>query len=338
MKKMTLQEMRAKLQEAESKKGGNYEKGDQASYPFWDIPVDTSATIRLLPDGNDNNAYFWVERKVLKLPFPGVKGGDTNKQLFVTVPCMETFGKTCPVQEEIRPMWKDESMKDTARIYYAKKSYLYQGFVVQSALKEEKSPENPIRRFVLNKGIHDKIVASLMDPDFEHLPIDYENGLDFRITKTKKGQYSNYDTSSFARKSRALNDEELQAIETHGLFDLKSFLPKEPDERQIKVIFEMFEASLANDLFDPERFKDFKPYGMGKSDTTETTTDSDQVAEDTKAATASALDKLKSKAKVEEASEPVVTKLKPTSDEQASAPKKNPADVLAMLKARQAAK
>ena len=102
-----------------------------------------------------------------------------------------------------------------------------------------------------------------MDPDMENLPTDYDAGTDFRLTKTQKGQYADYSTSNWARKERSLNEEERQAIETHGLNDLNDYLPKRPSAEELQVIMEMFEASVDGELYDPMRWGNFfKPYGL----------------------------------------------------------------------------
>lgn len=324
--KLTLAQLRAKFAEQDSKKGKGSFESDNAGYAFWNIPDNATATIRFLPDADANNDYFWAERAIIRLPFPGVKGGDTTKPISVNVPCMKMFGKTCPITEEIRDWWKgSEDDVARAKTYYRKLSYLYQGFVVQSPLKEENTPENPIRRLVINASIHAKIRAGLMDTDIEHLPIDYDNGLDFRLTKTKKGTYANYDTSTFARKSRSLTEEERAAIETHGLFNLKDFLPKEPDEKTLGLIMEMFEDSVGNELFDAEKYKAFRATGGGSTQSA-TTTDDDVVAETTTAKVAPS----------PAPAEPKVNKLKESEDADAGKPKKSAQDVLAMLKARKA--
>ena len=102
-----------------------------------------------------------------------------------------------------------------------------------------------------------------MDPDMDNLPTDYEQGTDFRLTKTQKGQYADYSTSSWSRKERSLNEEERKIIETHGLFDLNEFMPKRPTEDDMRVITEMFEASVDGELYDPTRWgQHYKPYGL----------------------------------------------------------------------------
>ena len=106
-----------------------------------------------------------------------------------------------------------------------------------------------------------------MDPDMEELPTDYINGLDFRITKTTKGGYADYSTSSWARKESALNADEMEAIEKYGLFDLKSFLPNKPGDIELKVMTEMFEASVDGKAYDPDKWGSyFKPAGMNFGD------------------------------------------------------------------------
>ena len=57
--------------------------------------------------------------------------------------------------------------------------------------------------------------------------------------------------------------EERDAINTNGLFNLNDFLPKKPGADELNAIFEMFEASVDGQLYDPERFADFyRPYGL----------------------------------------------------------------------------
>jgi len=253
----TLAEIRARLAEQDQKSGRAGGGMDNAIYPFWNIPENSTAVLRFLPDGDDNNTFFWKERQMIKIPFAGVKGGDTNKQIFVQVPCVEMWNETCPIHAEIRPWFKDPRMEDTARKYWKKKSYLFQGFVTSNPLKEESTPENPIRRFVINPSIFTIIKTALMDPDMVELPTDFTQGTDFRLTKTTKGQYADYSTSSWARKERSLNEEELGAVAQFGLYNLNDFMPKKPTAEELNLIFEMFEASVEGELFDPARFGQF---------------------------------------------------------------------------------
>jgi hypothetical protein len=167
------------------------------------------------------------------------------------------------VLTEVRPWYKDDTLKQQAGKYWKKRSYIFQGYVSSNPLEEE-APENPIRRFIIGPQIFQIIKSALMDPDMEHLPTDYVNGTDFRLTKTTKGDgHADYTTSSWARRERSLDETELAAIEQHGLYDLKDFMPARPTADHYAVISQMFEASVDGELYDPERWGNFyKPYGI----------------------------------------------------------------------------
>jgi len=257
-----LAEIRAKLAAMDNKPGGSQTGGDNAIYPFWNISEGTSATLRFLPDGDPNNTFFWTERQMIRLSFPGIKGGDM-KPTTVQVPCMEMWGEQCPVHNEIRPWFKDPSLEDMGRKYWKKRSYIFQGFVVDSPLQEDTTPENPIRRFIIGPQIFNIIKGALMDPDMENIPTDYVNGTDFRLAKTMKGQYADYSTSKWARKESALSEEQLAAVDTHGLFDLKDFLPKKPTAEEVDVIYNMFQDSVNGELYDNDKYGNFfRPIGQ----------------------------------------------------------------------------
>jgi len=259
----SLTEIRARLAAAESNKGGQTTGGDNAIYPHWNMDEGASATVRFLPDGNSKNTFFWVERAMIKLPFNGVKGEMESKQVQVQVPCMEMWSEHCPVLAEVRTWFKDKSLEDMGRKYWKKRSYVFQGFVRENPLGDDKTPENPIRRFIIGPQIFTTIKGALMDPELEELPTDLERGLDFRMSKTTKGGYADYSTSKWARKESALSEVEQAAIAKHGLFDLSEFLPKKPGDVELRVIKEMFEASVDGQPYDPDRWGAYyKPYGL----------------------------------------------------------------------------
>ena len=259
----TLAEIRARLQAAETKGKTSGSGGDNPIYPHWNMEEGQSATIRFLPDANSKNTFFWVERAMIRLPFNGVKGEMDSKQVMVQVPCMHMWNETCPILSEVSPWFKDPSLEDMGRKYWKKRSYVFQGFVRENPLADDKTPANPIRRFIIGPQIFTLIKSALMDPELENLPTDIMSGLDFRITKTQKGGYADYNTSKWARKESALTEEEQAAIETHGLFDLSTFLPKKPTDVELRVMKEMFEASVDGKAFDMERWGQyFRPAGM----------------------------------------------------------------------------
>jgi hypothetical protein len=261
----SLAEIRARIaaQENKQQKGASGSQSDNSIYPHWNMDEGTNATIRFLPDANSSNTFFWVERQIIKLPFNGVKGDPNVKQVQVQVPCVEMYGDSCPILAEVRPWYKDETLKEMANKYWKKRSYLFQGFVRQNPIGDDKTPANPIRRFIISPQIFAIIKSSLMDPEMEELPTDFLRGLDFNVKKTSKGGYADYSTSNWARKESSLTEAEQAAIEAHGLFNLTDFLPKKPGEAELRIIKEMFEASVDGQPYDNERWGAYyRPYGL----------------------------------------------------------------------------
>ena len=260
----SLAEIRARLQAAESKQGGQSAGGgDKSIYPHWNMEEGQSATLRFLPDGNTKNPFFWVERQMIRLPFNGIKGEMESKQVMVQVPCVEMWGDACPILAEVRTWFKDKSLEDMGRKYWKKRSYIFQGLVRENPIADDTTPENPIRKFIIGPQLFEIIKAVLTDPETEELPTDYLRGLDFRISKTSKGGYADYSTSKWSRKESALTEAEQAAIEAHNLFDLATFLPKKPGDVELKVIKEMFEASVDGQPYDTERWGQyFRPAGV----------------------------------------------------------------------------
>ena len=259
----TLSEIRARLQAAENKGGSTQGGGDSAIYPHWNMEENASATLRFLPDANSKNTFFWVERAKIRLPFAGIEGEMDSKQVMVQVPCVEMWGENCPILAEVRGWFKDKSLEEMGRKYWKKRSYIFQGFVRENPLSDDKSPENPIRRFIIGPQLFTIIKSALMDPELEEMPTDYMRGLDFRISKTSKGGYADYNTSKWARKESALTEAEQAAVDAHGLFDLGTFLPKKPTDVELRVIKEMFEASVDGKKYDTEKWGQyFRPAGV----------------------------------------------------------------------------
>jgi hypothetical protein len=326
----TKEQVKAALLAQKEKKGGsanNQSKrsgGDNASFPFWNIPDNTEATVRFLPDGDASNDFFWVVREVINLPFAGIVGGDypTDNEVTVQVPCVDMFGMTCPIIAATRPWWKDPSTESLARKYWKKKSFIFQGFVLDSKLSEDNVPENPIRRFMINKSIFDIIEKSLISDDMEDLPTDFIGGREFKIAKTKKGgkdSYANYTTSSWSFKPRSLSETEMNAISAHGLHDLKASLGQKPDAGEMDVIKALFDASVAGEPFDYASYGHtrFRPWSARNNDAPSRTVER-QVTE----------------AVTPRETTPAATETASTGSTTAAKP--NPADILARIRARTA--
>lgn len=328
----SLQEIRARLKEQENRSSNNsLGPSDNAIYPFWNMNEDESATLRFLPDGNESNDFFWVERLMIKLPFAGIKGETDSRPVQVQVPCMEMYGESCSILQEVRGWFKDPALEDMGRKYWKKRSYIFQGFVRQDPLNEDNSPENPIRRFIIGPQIFQIIKGSLLDPDMEELPTDYTAGLDFRLNKTSKGGYADYSTSNWARRERPLSDEEMAAINEHGLFNLSDFLPKKPGEVEVKVMQEMFEASIDGEAYDADRWSQyFRPAGVKARTGDPTQAASSEATATSQSAPVESFEK--DVAKAEADTQPAAESKTEDKESESSG---NAQDILAMIRARQ---
>ena len=208
------------------------------------------------------------------------------------------------------------------RKYWKKRSYVFKGFVTDNPLTEDSTPDNPIRRFIIGPQIFQIIKGALMDPDMNELPTDYTAGVDFRLTKNSKGGYADYSTSTWARRERALNEDEYKAIETNGLYNLSDYLPKKPGDVEVEVIKKMFEASVDGEAYDMDAFGQyFRPAGMASrtGDPVKASTPQPAKVEETVVA--------KTEEETVKVSEPVAES-KPADNNKAE-------DILAMIRSRQ---
>lgn len=334
----SLAAIRARLAAQENKTQGNQERsqGDNSLYPFWNMNEGDTANVRFLPDGETSNEFFWVEKAMIKLPFTGVKGKNDSKNYIVQVPCMEMYGENCPILAEVRTWYKDESLKEMANKYWKKRTYIFQGFVRTNPLSDDKTPENPIRRFTITPQIFQVIKGSLMDPEIEEMPTDTLRGLDFKIVKTQKGGYADYSTSGWARKESALTEAEQAAIAQYGLFNLKDYLPKKPTDAEQRIIREMFEASVDGRPYDADKWAAYyKPWGLDVGTSGGSTTqDEDTPRASTPAPAPKAPVVAESTAPWEDDAREAAESIKvPTQPAAPSSDKAN--DILAMIRSRQ---
>ena len=328
----SLQEMRSRIaaQDNKTSNKGSNTQSDNSVYPHWNMDEGTTVSLRFAPDGDPNNEFFWKEKQIIKLPFNGVKGHPDMKKVDVQVPCMEMYNESCPILAEVRPWYKDETLKEMANKYWKKRSYLFQGFVRQNPIGSDTTPANPIRRFVISPQIIPIIKSGLMDPEILELPTDYLKGLDFTIKKTSKGGYADYSTSNWSRRESALTEAEQAAIEAHGLFNLADFLPKKPSEAELRIIKEMFEASTEGQPYDPARWGQYyRPWGVDApaGSTTQPATTAARVAP-VAASSLPAWEEDVSAAEESFVSSPVVVPKSNVSSDKAQ-------DILAMIRSRQ---
>ena len=174
------------------------------------------------------------------------------------------------------------------------------------------------------------------------MPTDIEKGRDFKLTKTQKGGYADYSTSTWSFKERSVSDSERSAIDSHGLHNLGDYLPKKPSAEEVKIIAEMFKASVDGELYDESRFGQYyRPAGMASSPSSNasatTTATTTATATPTPAPQAEAkVETPVVEAKVEApAAQPEVATATATASATDDKSKASADDILAMIRARQ---
>lgn len=208
---------------------GAFEKkntgGDQSwklFYPFWKIPEDSQAVVRFLPDlDEDNNLQFLVE----KLEHELVVNGQKKR-----VPCLTMFGEECPICALSRQYY-DEKNDEMGKKYYRKKSYIGQVIVVESPIEHDQS--QLVKLIEFGPAIFKQIQAAFQSGDLEEVPYEFKGGYNFRIKKTKSGQYASYSTSSFAPKQSDLDDDVIEQI---NLYNLADFRGQKPDRATVEAL------------------------------------------------------------------------------------------------------
>lgn len=214
-------------------------------YPFFAMDFDEKAIVRFLPDLNEDNPLgFLVEKLTHTLTINGEKK---------TVPCLKMYGESeCPICKRSAQFYKDEgdNTKDGKRLY-RRKQHLAQVLVVEDPLpyKEDQEPAlGKVKLVNISYSIYNKIKEAFDEDELEEIPWDYEEGTDFMIKKTKKGQYANYDASKFQKRERALTEDELAAVEGN-LIDLNTLLPKQPSYDDLQ---KLLDADLNGEVVDEE--------------------------------------------------------------------------------------
>ena len=202
--------------------GGSGDQSWKLFYPFWKMPDDSQAVVRFLPDADaDNSLGFLVENLQHEL----VVNGQKKK-----VPCLSMHGEDCPICALSRKYY-DEKNDDMGKKYYRKKSYIGQVIVVESPIEHDQS--QLVKLIEFGPAVFKQIQAAFQSGDLEEAPFELKGGYNFRIKKTKSGQYASYTTSSFAPKQTDLEDE---VIEQLNLFNLAEYRGKKLDHGTVEAL------------------------------------------------------------------------------------------------------
>lgn len=192
-----------------AKTTGNSDDSWKKFYAFWKMNEGATAIVRFLPDlDEDNPLGFLVENLVHDLNVNGERK---------TVACAKMYGESCPICE-LSAKYYDDGDKTTGKKYYHKRSYIGQIIVIDSPIEHDQ--EQVVKLIDFGPKIFKLIQAAFQSGDLEVEPYALKGGYNFRIKKTKSGEYFDYGTSSFAPKQTDIEDD---LIETLTLYDLKNY-------------------------------------------------------------------------------------------------------------------
>jgi hypothetical protein len=110
----------------------------------------------------------------------------------------------------------------------------------------------------VSKQLQDRILSGLLNAEFEWSPADDQEGRDFRIIKSKRGEFANYDQSLFSGRTRPWSNEERAAVERFGLIELSTLIPPNPGEEVKQQVWSMYQDSIHLKPFDQAKYPDFK--------------------------------------------------------------------------------
>lgn len=287
--------------------GGEKQEGNNGFwdkfYKFYSMDYDETVEFRFLPDADEENPLgFIVENKHHKFNV----NGKTK-----TIACSQMYGKSCACCETSKKFY-DAGDAATGKVFWRRIDYLVQGLILKSPFEYPiKADENPVRLLSLGPKLYKVIESKIMAGDMDEMPYDMVTGYNFRINKTKQGEYADYSTSDFARKSSAIPDNLLGNIE---MYDIKNYRHTEIERPQMESLIE---AYLTGHSYEEDKtVVSSAPSSTGSS----------------------TLDASISSPKVAQSAESVVAQIKEVEQPaQAVAGKLSPQEILAKLKARQQA-
>lgn len=200
-------------------KGKTTEGGGNATWKlffnFWKADMDTVSTVRFLPDSDEENPMgFLVENLAHELNINGKRE---------KVPCLKMYGQECPICALSQGYYDEKSPDHNEALgkkYYRKKSYIGQVIVMESPIEHDQ--EQLVKLIEFGPAVFKQIQAAFQSGDLEEAPFELKGGYNFRIKKTKSGEYASYTTSSFAPKQTDVGDDVIEKLNLFSLADYRT--------------------------------------------------------------------------------------------------------------------
>lgn len=225
---LDINQLRAAFAKKESEGEGNTGFWDKF-YPFYKMNFDETVVFRFLPDLDDENPLgFILENKYHELMINGKKK---------RIACLKMYGESCPCCEHSQKYYNEGDEK-MGKAFWRKIDYIAQGLIIKTPFDYPvKADENPVRMISVGPKLYKVIESKIVKGDMEDMPYDMVNGYDFRINKTHQGEYADYTTSDFARKSTPIPEDLLPRVE---LYDLKNYRYGKIEREQVETMIEAF--------------------------------------------------------------------------------------------------
>ena len=213
MAKRSLAELTEQFKQKTNDGGGNADW--RKFFNFWKADMDTVSVVRFLPDADEENPMgFLVENLAHEL----VINGKREK-----VPCLKMYGEECPICALSQGYYDEKSADHNETLgkkYYRKKSYIGQVLVMETPIEHDQ--EQLVKLIEFGPAVFKQIQAAFQSGDLEEAPFELKGGYNFRIKKTKSGEYASYTTSSFAPKQTDVSDEVIERLELYNLADYRT--------------------------------------------------------------------------------------------------------------------
>lgn len=228
MARLSFEELKAQF-----KKNDQGTEGNQNNYyPFWNMEVGEQATVRYLPDANeDNPTGFMVEKLMHVLEINGEKK---------SVPCLKMYGEDCPICKVSAAFYKKDD-KTNGKKYWRKKQYITQALIIDDPLPADKDTgethAGKVRFLALGNKIYDSIKDAFESGDLEDSPDLFQGGTNFVIKKRQQGEYADYSRSSFVKRASDLDDETIAHVK-EAMVDLSTLLPKHPTLEKVEAMLQ----------------------------------------------------------------------------------------------------
>jgi len=211
-----LNALRAKHQQLTNPNTGG---GDQDFLNKFYQVKEGEAYLRILPAAADSDKNFYAETKIHRVPQPD--GSVKNYH------CRKVHGEKCPLCDLYYALWKTGSKEDEDLARQIKPRARYY-------LNTYDRENEEVKIFSIGVILFQKIVETMMDPDYADLFEQSENGIldteighDFKLHMKKEGQWPKYDQSMFRPKATPLGSKKMISEVMESLHDIHDLVKLE---------------------------------------------------------------------------------------------------------------